>query len=514
MACAIPKRAGIKLEDVAARCREAASTVSGNASNKCILDIFPPQEGPQTEFVNSTAQITVIGGSAGGGKTWIELANHTRYTGNSGYNAVIFRRTMKQVKDEGGVWDASMELYPSCGAKPNLTERYWTFPSGASVSFAGLEREDNKFDWKSAEVCHIAFEELTEFTSGQFFYLLSRNRSTCGVPPQITATTNPKPGWVKVLLAPWVDRTFPKPARSGEVRWFLRKHNQIIWLDEQPQREICDKGAGGKKCLKEDCENCFPPEKSITFIRAKVFDNRILLEANPEYVANLRALDEVERKRLLDGDWDAKPPFLVIDAFDETKDVVRSDFAIGEKWRRYVGMDFGKINSACVVLAEDPHNGRLYLIDEDWPGHDRPYEDWGNAIRKMCGGTPVRGAGGNRTTEQGWRQAWRKEGIPMEEPEQAHADPGLQFKCVNDAFRDGSLVVLEKCSKTIGMLGSFTHIIGDDGLPTDKFDDSTFHLLSALRYVITKLRPPRVPQSKALGLSPALRIASVPRKTS
>jgi predicted phage terminase large subunit-like protein len=43
--------------------------------------------------------------------------------------------------------------------------------------------------------------------------------------------------------------------------------------------------------------------KSVTFIAARVTDNKILLEKDPAYLSNLKALPLVERQRLLDGNW-------------------------------------------------------------------------------------------------------------------------------------------------------------------------------------------------------------------
>jgi predicted phage terminase large subunit-like protein len=38
-----------------------------------------------------------------------------------------------------------------------------------------------------------------------------------------------------------------------------------------------------------------------------VYDNKILLADNPRYLANLHALNRVERAQLLDGNWDIRP---------------------------------------------------------------------------------------------------------------------------------------------------------------------------------------------------------------
>lgn len=54
----------------------------------------------------------------------------------------------------------------------------------------------------------------------------------------------------------------------------------------------------------------------MTFVRATVYDNHELLSKNPEYLANLKALPDVERKRLLDGDWNVRREGLVYSGFE------------------------------------------------------------------------------------------------------------------------------------------------------------------------------------------------------
>lgn len=440
------------------------------------------QPGPQRQFLESEADITVYGGAAGGGKSYALLLDPLADSHNPGFGAVIFRRTLKQVKDQGGLWDTSEKIYPGLNADPNLTDRKWTFPSGAVVQFAGIEHEHDKLNWQGSQIALIGFDELTHFTEGQFFYLLSRNRSVCGARTRIRATTNPGPGWVKRLLAPWVDSKFTgKRAEPGEVRWFRRRHDKIVWLDEPPKIEPCD-------CLKEGCENCFPTAKSITFIPSRVWDNRKLLESNPQYVANLHTLAEHEQQALLHGDWDSVLPHRVIDAFDETSHVVPHR-EIPAHWLRAVGMDFGGINTAAVAIRIDPETEELWIVGEDWPGHSRTFDQIGKDVKAICGGMPHKGCGGNRTSEEGWRQAMRKEGIPMDAPQLG--DPAIQYQCVNDAFRQGALKIFDTCEKTIGMLNTFQRKLDGNGMPTDEFKDTDFHLPAALRYIVSFLRPPK-----------------------
>src|SRR5436305_14925946 len=71
----------------------------------------------------------------------------------------------------------------------------------------------------------VCFDELTHFTAHQFFYMVSRNRSTCGVRPYIRATCNPDAdSWVADFLAWWIDPQtgLPIPERAGVLRYYIR----------------------------------------------------------------------------------------------------------------------------------------------------------------------------------------------------------------------------------------------------------------------------------------------------
>jgi hypothetical protein len=441
-----------------------------------------PQPGPQTKFLESTADIVIYGGAAGGGKSFALLLELAKYRAVSGFRGVLFRRTMAQAKKEGSIFDDSMNVLPQFGAKANLTTATWTYPSGAKVQFSGLEHEKDKLQFQGTQYAFIGFDELTHFTESQFWYLLSRNRSTCGVRPYVRATTNPGPGWVKKLLAPWIDKKFPNPATSGEVRWFRRENNQIVWLDEKPEHEPCT-------CLKPDCYNCFPSEKSLTFIRAQVFDNQELLTKDPAYLANLRAQDEVDRRALLDGEWDVEIPDRVLDGFTEAGNVIPW-FEIPAKWKRYAGVDFGLINGAELAVAEDPDTGKLYVYGENWPGHSRHASQRADDIRTLVGRMPDLVVGGNRTTEQDSRELLKREGLPATEPR--IKEVSVQYQCMNDEFRAHALFVLDNCPKTIQMLLTFQHDRDREGVVTDKFNDAPFHLLACGRYIVSHLRPPKV----------------------
>ncbi|TAA54027.1 phage terminase large subunit [Shinella sp. JR1-6] len=278
--------------------------MAGDEKGAAAQTIIRPQAGPQTLFLGSSADIAIYGGSAGGGKTWALLMEPLRHIANSQFGAVFFRRTLVQVRNEGGLWDESEKLYPCLNAKPRVApDLSWTFPSGASVSFAHLEHDKTVSNWQGSQIPLICFDELTHFTQKQFWYLLSRNRSMCGVRPYVRATCNPDAdSWVADFIAWWINQEtgLPIPERAGKLRWFVRIGDKIIWGDTPA--DLAEYTAPDENGEQRPIE-----PKSVTFVPAKLTDNKALMAADPGYLANLMALPTVERERLLGGNWKIRP---------------------------------------------------------------------------------------------------------------------------------------------------------------------------------------------------------------
>jgi predicted phage terminase large subunit-like protein len=255
-----------------------------------------PQSGPQERFLASPADIGIYGGSAGGGKTYALLLEALRHKDNRQFGAVYFRRTMPQITTEGGVWDTASELYPQIGARLRQAPALEAiFPSGAKVGFHHLQYEDTVHDWQSAQVALVLFDELTQFTKRQFFYMLSRNRSMSGVCGYVRAACNPDPdSWVRDFIAWWIEPEsgLAIPERSGRIRWFVRINDVIEWADTREEL-VAIHGADAEPL-------------SVTFIPASVYDNKALLAKDPGYIAKLKALPRWEREQLLGGNWNAR----------------------------------------------------------------------------------------------------------------------------------------------------------------------------------------------------------------
>jgi len=267
-----------------------------NAADKPI--IIRPQKGKQELFLRSPADICIYGGAAGGGKTFALLLEALRHIDNSRFEAVIFRQSRPQIMSAGGLFATSQEIYPYLGATSVLTpDVQWRFKSGAKVTFAHMFYEKEKYNWQGSQIPLLMFDELVHFTESQFFYMFSRNRSTCGVRPYIRATCNPDgESWVAKFIDWWIDPEtgYADESKCGKLRYFVRRNNIIHWADSPQQ-------------LYEEFSLRSPEEmedvKSVAFISAKLTDNQAMMTHDPGYMGALRAMSEFDQEQLLNGNW-------------------------------------------------------------------------------------------------------------------------------------------------------------------------------------------------------------------
>lgn len=254
---------------------------------------FRPQPGPQTAFAECEADIAFYGGAAGGGKSFGAVFELGKWSHVPNFRGIIFRRI---VKDLRGLWDIASQMYPDSGGRSREgNTRDWRWPSGAKVEFDHMQRESHRFNHQGQEYALVVFDEITHFTQSQFWYLVSRLRSTCGVNPYLRATCNPDPDSFVADMVAWYigEDGYPILERSGVVRWFVRPDDDLVWF-----------------ASREEAEAAYPDEAplSFTFIAARLDDNEALTQADPGYRGKVQAQGRVYRARLLGdgkrgGNW-------------------------------------------------------------------------------------------------------------------------------------------------------------------------------------------------------------------
>lgn len=261
-------------------------------------NMLEPQAGPQTMFMASSADIVIYGGAAGGGKTYALLLEALRHKDVKNFGSVIFRKNHTQITAEGGLWDSSIKIFSQV---PDAQQRkspklHWRFGSGAKLTFAHLDKEEDLQAWQGTEIAYLGFDELTHFSKHQFLYMLSRNRSTCGIKPYVRATCNPDSDkWVAQFISWWIDQDtgYPIKERSGIIR-YMYVLNDVIYWGGSPEELANELNINPNEC------------KSVTFIASRLEDNKILMQSDPSYLSNLKAMTEVDMERLLYGNWKIK----------------------------------------------------------------------------------------------------------------------------------------------------------------------------------------------------------------
>jgi hypothetical protein len=256
-----------------------------------------PQPGPQEAALASSADIVIFGGQAGGGKSFALLLEPLRHANNPKFGGVIFRRTSPQLTGAGSLWEEAQGLYRLIGARmletPTLRA---VFPNGGALQFLHLQHASDVYDHQGKQYAFIGLDELTHFEAAQFWYLVSRMRTTSGIRSYMRCTCNPDPdSFVKQLILWWLDDEgeYARPDRSGVIRWFIREGDEMVWGDSR--EELLPRCAPGQEPM------------SITFIMSSLDDNPALTGKDPGYKGRLYALPQVERERLLKGNWKIKP---------------------------------------------------------------------------------------------------------------------------------------------------------------------------------------------------------------
>jgi len=304
--------------------REDLERVLPDAVKKTVYKehiIFQANDGPQTEFLAAPEKDVLYGGAAGGGKSYAMLVDPLRFCHRPAHRALILRRTMPELRE---LIDKSRELYPQAfpGARFREVEKIWNFPSGAKIEFGFLERDADVYRYQGQSYSWIGFDEITHLpTEFGWNYLSSRLRTTDSeIMPYLRCTANP--GGVG---AHWVKKRYVDPFEPGEAF----------------------KGADGL---------------TRRFIPARLDDNPYLAE-DGRYEEMLKALPEVQRRQLLEGNWDITEGAAFVE-FDTDAHVI-PPFEIPIGWERVKGIDYGYASeSACIWAAVDRSDGTLIVYRE------------------------------------------------------------------------------------------------------------------------------------------------------
>ena len=103
--------------------------------------MFQPASLKQEMFLNSDVFLTVYGGAAGSGKSYMGLMRFLRYVDDPLFSGYVFRKNATDMKGGGGLFQNAVRMFMAYDEKVTYTKQPMciTFPSGATINFTGLD---------------------------------------------------------------------------------------------------------------------------------------------------------------------------------------------------------------------------------------------------------------------------------------------------------------------------------------------------------------------------------------
>jgi len=269
-------------------------------SDQPIQIVWQPQPGPQTLLLLCPYDEIFYGGARGGGKTSGMLGHWLKHQSIWGQHArgIIFRRTYDELEE---VMEQAAALFPLLGAVYRTGQRTWIFSNKAKLLLRFLDRDDNAKKYLGRAYTWMGMEEVTNWPSSDpVDKLKGCLRSAHGVTCQWVGTGNPGGvghNWVK---ARFIDPSPPFIPYRDSVTDTIR-----------------------------------------VFIPAKLQDNQILMQSDPQYVNRLKGTGpEWLVKAWLDGNWDIVAGGMFDDLWDRSIHVLQP-FVIPRGWTIDRAFDWG-----------------------------------------------------------------------------------------------------------------------------------------------------------------------------
>lgn len=271
----------------------------------------------QIEFCKAKNKYICYGGARGGGKSHISRIKMCLLALNyPGIQILILRRTLKELR-ENHVMQLQKLLKGIAVYKESTKE--FVFPSGSRIVLGYCDAEKDVLQYQGQAYEVITMEEATMFTEFQFQALTESNRMS---------------GNMKVDFTPRMYFTC-NPGGVGH-QWVKR-----LFIDK-------------------DYRGSENPEDYL-FIPSNVYENKYLMEHDPNYVRVLENLPEDRKQAMLYGNWDIFDGQFFPE-FNRSLHVIEP-FEIPEHWNRYIALDYGLDMFAVLFVAIDT-KGKAYIYNE------------------------------------------------------------------------------------------------------------------------------------------------------
>lgn len=276
------------------------------------IALWEPQPGPQSlaiaaQFVDEL----MFGGARGGGKSDFLLGDFLQDIDlGDKWRGIIFRRSHPELEE---LITRAKEIFAPFGAVYKVQEKTFHFPSGATLKMRHVETESDCDKYQGHQYTWIGWDELTNWPNLRSYKKLKACLRSAHPIPHKRIRCSANPGGVG----------------HHEVKAYF--------VDAAP------KGMELKRTVDEDGN-----VTTKMFIPSRVYDNKKLLDNDPQYIARLREIGSPELIRAwLEGDWNV----ITGAYFPEfsTEKHVLAPSALPSHWLRFRSMDWGSASPFCIL---------------------------------------------------------------------------------------------------------------------------------------------------------------------
>lgn len=281
-----------------------------------------------------------------------------------------------------------------------------------------------------------------------------------------------EPGQKKFKLASWEAILRRLSIAQGRVLLTTTPYT-LGWL----KTELHDKAGDPLESI--DLVN-FPSNANPTFSQA-------------EWERALRTLPAWKFNMFYRGVFD-RPPGLIYDCFDPTRHLIPR-FTIPDDWDRFLGLDFGGVNTAGIFFAKernaDGQPTKRYIGYREYHAGGRTAKEHATAL--LRGEPRIPTAIGGSKSEGQWRQEFAEGGLPVGAPVVTDVEVGINRVYAALAETETGeaidIVFFDDLSGTIDQLSTYSRELDDRGEPTERIEDKeTYHFLDANRYIVSYLQ--------------------------
>ena len=285
---------------------------------------IPEPNDKQKLLLSAKEKHIAYGGARGGGKSWsVRTKAKLLATHHKGIKILIMRRTYPELQ-ANHIDILKQELVPKW-ATYNTTDKKLTFFNGSTIKFMYCKNDADLNNIQGHEYDVIFIDEATNMTEKQLRAISVCCRGVNNFPKHVDYTMNP----------------------GGPGHGFIKR----LFID----RRFTDR------------EN---PEE-YTFIQALVDDNKALMEAQPDYLAQLEALPGKLRDAWRFGRWDVFEGQVFGEFVDSPEHYLDKHFThvvepfdIPESWTIYRSFDWGYAKPFSVGWYAVDSKERIYRFKE------------------------------------------------------------------------------------------------------------------------------------------------------